>query len=107
MRFKVGVSVAVLLTVTTVGAVTAQVPSSVTPRAATAADDPPMVPPAGPGVFSVKKVGPNKFHLVVAGHKFTSRADIEKYLAYRAAQVTIEQKGDWFTFVENRAKGET
>jgi hypothetical protein len=55
----------------------------------------------------MNKTGANAFHLVVAGHKFTSRADIEKYLAWRASQLTIEQKADWFTFVEKRAKGET
>jgi hypothetical protein len=70
------------------------------------ADTPPMVPPAGPGVFTVKKTGPNKFHLVVAGHAFTNRNDIEKYLAWRAAQLTISEKADWFTFVELRSKGE-
>ena len=71
------------------------------------ADTPPMVPPAGPGVFTVKKLGAGKFHLVVAGHMFTNRSDIEKYLAWRAAQLTISEKGDWFSFVELRGKGET
>src|ERR1700686_821485 len=69
--------------------------------------DPPMVPPAGPGVFTVKPSGPGTFKLVVAGHTFTKRGDIEKYLAYRAAQQTIEQGADWFTLKEDRAKGET
>ena len=40
-----------------------------------------MVPPAKPGVFTVTKKGATGYHLVVAGHKFTSRDDIEKYLA--------------------------
>jgi hypothetical protein len=77
--------------------------------AASAADEkaPPMVPPAGPGVFTVKALGPGTFKLTVAGHTFTSRGEIEKYLAYRAAQQTIEQGGRWFTFKEERAKGET
>lgn len=72
------------------------------------ADAQPMVPPAGPGVFTVKPSGPpHTFKLLVAGHAFTTRPDIEKYLAYRAAQHTIEQGGDWFTLNEDRAKGET
>jgi hypothetical protein len=77
--------------------------------AAATADEkaPPMVPPAGPGVFTVKPSGPGTFKLVVAGHTFTKRGDIEKYLAYRAAQQTIEQGADWFTLKEDRAKGET
>jgi hypothetical protein len=77
------------------------------PPAAQASDNPPMVPPAAAGVFSVQKKGANRFHLMVTSHKFISRADVEKYLAYRAAELTLEQKGSWFTFVETRAKGDT
>src|SRR5215510_4808311 len=68
---------------------------------------PPMVPPAGPGVFTVKPSGPDTFKLVVAGHTSTSRGEIEKYLAYRAARHTVEQGGTWFTLNEERGKGET
>jgi hypothetical protein len=67
----------------------------------------PMVPPAKPGVFTATKKGANGYHLVVAGHKFTTRSDIEKYLAYRAAELTMEQKANWFTFVESRTKTDT
>src|SRR6478672_713001 len=70
-------------------------------------EHPPMVPPAGPGVFTVKPSGPGAFKLVVTGHTFTSRGDIEKYLAYRAARHTIEQGGQWFTVHEERGQGET
>jgi hypothetical protein len=55
----------------------------------------------------MKPSGPGTFKLVVTGHTFTSRGDIEKYLAYRAARLTIEQGGEWFTFTEGREKGET
>ena len=72
-----------------------------------AADTSEMVPPAGPGVFTAKQVRPGAFKLVVAGHTFTSRSDIEKYLAYRAARLTIEQGAEWFTFQEERGKGDT
>jgi hypothetical protein len=61
------------------------------------AADAPMVPVAGPGVFTVKPAGPGRFRLTVAGHKMTSRGEIEKYLAYRAARHTTEQGGTWFT----------
>ena len=80
-------------------------PSSSQPAQASATSL--MVPAAAAGVFSVQKKGVNRFHLTAAGHKFTSRADIEKYLAYRAADLTLQQKGTWFTFVEARAKGDT
>jgi len=70
--------------------------------------NPPMVPPAGPGVFTVKPSGqPDSFKLTVTGHTFSSRGDIEKYLAWRAARLTMEQGGQWFTFKEDRGKGET
>ena len=66
-----------------------------------------MVPPAGPGVFTAQKKGAHGLHLVVTGHKFTCRDDIENYLAWRAAELTEAQKGTWFTFTEARAKGDT
>lgn len=72
-----------------------------------AADTSEMVPPAGPGVFAAKQVRPGTFKLVVAGHTFTSRGDIEKYLAYRSARLTIEHGADWFTFKEDRGKGDS
>jgi hypothetical protein len=71
------------------------------------ADTDEMVPPSGPGVFTAKQARPGAFKLVVAGHTFTSRGDIEKYLAYRAARLTIEHGAEWFTFKEDRGKGET
>jgi len=70
-------------------------------------DSLPMVPAAKPGVFTATKKGATGYHLVVAGHKFSTRADIEKYLAWRAADLTMEQKANWFTFVETRAKGDS
>jgi hypothetical protein len=73
---------------------------------AAAQEHPPMVPPAGPGVFTVKPAGPATFKLIVTGHAFTSRGEIEKYLAYRAARHTVEQGGTWFTLNEDRGKGE-
>jgi hypothetical protein len=85
----------------------ASAPAKPAPSAAPATDTLPMVPPAKPGVFTATKKGANGYHLVVAGHKFTTRADIEKYLAYRAAELTMAEKASWFTFVETRAKGDT
>src|SRR5215831_1654523 len=72
-----------------------------------AQEHPPMVPPADPGVFTAKPSGPATFTLVITGHTFTSRGEIEKYLAYRAARLTVEQGGQWFSLKEDRAAGET
>jgi hypothetical protein len=66
----------------------------------------PMVPAAGPGIFASQKKGASGFHLVLTGHKFTSRDEIEKYLAYRAAELTMAQKANWFTFTEVRVKSD-
>lgn len=105
--------VSIILCFTTLLAASGQSLAADTPAAAPqpqpapqASDNAPMVPPAAAGVFSVQKKG-TRLHLTVTGHKFTSRAEIEKYLAYRAAELTLEQKGSWFSFVEARAKGDT
>ena len=66
-----------------------------------------MVPPAGPGVFTVQHTGAETFKLTVKGHAFTSRGEIEKYLAYRAARHTVEQGGTWFTLKEERGQRDT
>jgi hypothetical protein len=67
----------------------------------------PMVPSAKPGVFSLQKRNATRYHLTVTGHKFTSRDAIEKYLLYRAAELTMEQRSNWFTLIESRSKGDT
>jgi len=82
-------------------------PPAAPAKPAPVSDTLPMVPPAKPGVFTAQKKGANGYHLAVAGHKFSTRSDIEKYLAYRAAELTMEQKANWFTFVEARTKGDT
>ena len=76
--------------------------ASAAPAPAAPVADAPMVPPAKPGVFTATKKGATGYHLVVAGHKFTSRDDIEKYLAWRAADLTMADKGTWFTFTQAR-----
>ena len=81
--------------------------ASATQAAPAPVADAPMVPPAKPGVFTATKKGATGYHLVVAGHKFTSRDDIEKYLAWRAADLTMADKGTWFTFTQSRAKTDT
>jgi len=85
-------------------AVAADAQPSTTP--APAEVQPPQVPPAAPGVFAMKKHGAT-LHLSVTGHTFTSRDAVEKYLAYRAAELTKSDHGSWFMLVESHAKGDT
>jgi len=67
---------------------------------------PPNVRSAGPGVFTQQQRGQGRFHLVLSGRHFTSREAIENYLAWRAAELAAEQKAIWFSFVEQRGKGD-
>lgn len=84
----------------------AQTPASAVTPTPPPSDILPMVPPAKPGVYSQQTVNPTRFRLMVTGKTFTSRAAIEKYLAYRAAELALTQKGTWFTLVESRQKGD-
>jgi hypothetical protein len=59
-----------------------------------------------PGVFTMKKTGA-AMYLSVTGHSFTSKAALENYLAFRAAEATMAGKFQWFSFSEKRAKGDT
>ena len=59
-----------------------------------------------PGIFTMKKSGA-ALHLAVTGHSFTSRAALENYLAFRAAEATLDNRMQWFSFTEHRAKGDT
>ncbi|HET7085953.1 MAG TPA: hypothetical protein VFI23_14345 [Rhizomicrobium sp.] len=98
-RYRVWAAAAIFLAVSS--------PVLAAPAAPAAPAEAPMVPPAKPGVFALQKRGADRYHLTVAGHKFTTRDEIEKYLLYRAAELTLEQKSGWFTLVESRSKGDT
>ena len=67
----------------------------------------PTVPAAKPGVYSASRINATRYRLTVTGHTFTARDAIEKYLAYRAAELALEQKAPWFTLVESRNDGDT
>src|SRR5215208_4784464 len=105
---KRSIGTGIVLAALCVGTSFAQTPpAKPAPTPAPASDTLPMVPPAKPGVFTAQKKGANGYHLVVVGHKFATRDDVEKYLAYRAAELTMEQKASWFTLTETRAKTDT
>ena len=85
----------------------AEAPATAQPASASAPVQAPEVPSAKPGVFTMQKKGANRYHLVVKARQFTSRDAIEKYLLYRAAELTLDQHDNWFTLVEARTKGDT
>jgi hypothetical protein len=105
MKRSIGTGLVLAAFCASLGTGFAQTP--LTAPGAKASDTLPMVPPAKPGIFTAQKKGANGYHLVVIGHKFSTRDDIEKYLAYRAAELTMEQKANWFTLTETRAKTDT
>lgn len=56
--------------------------------------------PAGGGRyaygFSEQRLDSNHWRVSFAGNSLTSRETVEKYLLYRAAELTVQQGGDWF-----------
>jgi hypothetical protein len=79
-------------------------PNSTAPQATS--ESGPMVPAAKPGVYSQVKRSAGHYRLTVKGHNFTSQDAIEKYVLYRAADLTLQQHFQWFTLTENRSKGD-
>lgn len=72
----------------------------------------PPPPPATPeelaaGNFTAEATGENSFHIATSGTVFTTREDVELYLAYRAARLAIDNRLPQFIFVENRQPGDT
>jgi hypothetical protein len=85
----------------------AEAPATTQQASVSAQDQAPEVPPAKPGVFTLQKKDATRYHLVVKGQQFVSRDAIEKYLLYRAAELTLDQHYSWFALIETRAKGDT
>lgn len=52
------------------------------------------------GGFSEERVEQNRFRVSFAGNSLTSRDTVERYLLYRAAELTVDEGYDWFTLVE-------
>ena len=46
--------------------------------------------------YSDYRIDSTHWRVTFAGNSLTSRETVEKYLLYRAAELTIEQGGDWF-----------
>lgn len=82
-------------------AAAAEAPEDFTPPAPAAT---PEVLAAGP--FAAKSTGKGKYRISTSGQAFTSREAIEKYLAYRAALLTVQNKSTWFKVVESRRRGD-
>lgn len=54
------------------------------------------------GGFSETRLEADRFRVNFAGNSLTSRETVERYLLYRAAELTVAEGGDWFTLVERQ-----
>ena len=66
--------------------------------------------PAGPGQsggYSEYRVSQERWRVSFAGNSVTSRDTVEMYLLYRAAEVTLENGGDWFETVDRSTTRDT
>lgn len=100
---RAGRTIFLALVVSITGASGATAATAAADTASTSA----MVPAAGPGVYSQASIGANRYRLTVKGHKFTSRDAVEKYLAWRSADLALSKDDRWFRFIETRHKGDT
>ena len=55
---------------------------------------------AASGGYSDYRVAENRFRVTFAGNSLTSRDTVERYLLFRAAELTLAQGYDWFSTVE-------
>ena len=46
--------------------------------------------------YSDRMIEPNRFMVSFAGNSYTSRDTVERYLLYRAAELTVQQGYDYF-----------
>lgn len=70
---------------------------------ATATPYQPNVPgQAVSGGFSDQRLDATHFRVTFAGNSLTSRETVERYLLYRAAELTADQGYDWFATVEKQ-----
>ena len=57
--------------------------------------------------YSDYKVDATHFRVSFSGNSLTSRETVEKYLLYRAAQLTLEQGYDWFETTDRHTERNT
>lgn len=54
------------------------------------------------GGFSEQRLEADRYRVSFAGNSLTSRDTVERYLLYRAAELTVEQGYDWFETADRR-----
>ncbi len=61
---------------------------------------------AAAGGFSDQRLDADHMRVSFQGNTLTSRATVESYLLYRAAELTVQQGFDWFETVERHTDGD-
>ena len=56
------------------------------------------------GGFSEARLEADRYRVTFAGNSLTSRETVERYLLYRAAEVTVQQGYDWFETADRRTE---
>jgi hypothetical protein len=56
------------------------------------------------GGFTDQKLDENHYRVTFRGNDVTSREQVESYLLYRAAELTVNQGFDWFEMVERNTR---
>jgi hypothetical protein len=59
------------------------------------------------GGYSDQQIEANRFSVTFAGNSYTSRETVERYLLYRAAQLTVERGFDHFILVDRNTDKQT
>lgn len=54
------------------------------------------------GGYSDYRVGENRYRVSFAGNNLTSRDTVERYLLYRAAELTVQSGHDWFLMADRQ-----
>jgi hypothetical protein len=58
------------------------------------------------GGFTDQKLDDTHYRVVFQGNSATSREQVENYLLYRAAELTVNQGFDWFEMVDRRTNNQ-
>lgn len=57
--------------------------------------------------YSDRQIEANRFMVSFSGNSYTARDTVEKYLLYRAAELTVQNGGDYFIFADREVDKKT
>jgi hypothetical protein len=64
----------------------------------------PVTPGSNQTGYSSLQIERDRFRVSFAGNSMTSRDTVERYLLFRAAELTLEQGYDWFTMADRNTE---